>query len=405
MNTADYFLYVLRSFYQNTDCDQPEGDIDLKELYRLSVIHDVVGIVFTKLKDLDFFKKSQVYSAFRKAFLFSSGEGMMTGSGIKTLTEVLNSENIPHILFKGAVVRNTYPLAELRTMGDIDFYVNEKYTEKAMKTLTDNGFREDSSHAHPFVRVLSFASCEFEMHSSLASRNCDLNRSDFISFFKGCEEHCIPISGSTKTLEPTYHLVFLLYHLLRHFECKGCGVRMFLDFAFFTDFYREQIDLEQLKLRLDELKLFTFANSVYSFCSVKFGCNMPDIFENKLSPAEMQFFADKILKAGTFGHQAKEGADERILRTQILSGCENHRHGYITGLFRLIFPSAEQLYYHGFLKSQTASIARYPLAYAKRFHFLIFKRKGTGEFFKDLIKRRSAKPDTELIEKLGIYQS
>ncbi|MBQ9673827.1 MAG: nucleotidyltransferase family protein [Ruminococcus sp.] len=398
-SSVDYFLYILKCFYQNTDCTKPYEEIDISEIYKLSKMHDVQGIIFTKIKDLNYFKNSEYYNRFRQKFFALARLGIILENNLNKFTEILNENKIPHVLFKGAIIRNTYPSKELRTMGDIDVYINDEYTDKALDVLQRNGFILDNSCFESYVNTVKYNGTSYEIHSSIASRNCHIHTADFIDFFKSCENHCVLISDYTYTFEPTYHIVFLLYHLLKHFVRKGCGIRMFLDFPMFIDYYADEINYSLLKKYLDELRLYDFANVVFNFCRIKFGMKLPEIFSANVENYVIDSLTNKIIVAGTFGHEIEETNHQKIQRVQIKG--KYGRFSKLRSILRLVFPTKEELYYTGYWDINSSKLL-IPLGHIKRFNKQLFKKKTVGKFVREMVTYKVNDSDVELISKMGI---
>ena len=59
---------------------------------------------------------------------------------LKEVKTLLKASEVPYIVFKGAVLKQSYPVPESRVMGDIDILINECDRNKVKKLLTSNGF-------------------------------------------------------------------------------------------------------------------------------------------------------------------------------------------------------------------------------------------------------------------------
>lgn len=66
--TQEYFLYILKCFYSDEKCKEPSKEVDKDLLCRLSEIHNVEGIVFSKIKDLNFMKNTDAYENLKTNF-------------------------------------------------------------------------------------------------------------------------------------------------------------------------------------------------------------------------------------------------------------------------------------------------------------------------------------------------
>lgn len=390
--TKDYFLYILKCFYLGDDCKEPEQEIDVDYLFKLAKIHDVKGIVFSMVGELEFVKNSPEYSQFRMEFFAIAQNGIFRGHDLEYVLNILNKNNIPHTLIKGAVVRNCYPSKELRTMSDVDLYVNKKYTDDLFRILPQEGIWAKGNHKQPFVNVFRYHETSFEIHESIASRNCIIHSADFLSFFDKIEQHVVHIDKSTYMLEPTYHVVFLVFHLLKHFECSGCGIRLFLDFPFFMDYYKDQIDYNLLKKYLKKLNLTDFCNGVFYFCNRIFGSDIKPVSDKVPDEEVFCLLVEKVISAGTFGFNQKETVEHKILKSGVDT---NGKKSY----FRILFPSREYMANNSNW-SMKIPLVFLPVGYCVRIFRQIFKEKNTKEFLHAV--KNSDNKEAELINQLGI---
>ena len=56
------------------------------------------------------------------------------------LISLLEENNIPSVILKGAAAAMYYPYPSLRTMGDVDILVRRKNLERAVQLMEDNGY-------------------------------------------------------------------------------------------------------------------------------------------------------------------------------------------------------------------------------------------------------------------------
>lgn len=396
--TEKYFLYILKCFYKKEECIPPEDEIDLRKLIEISGKHDVQGIVFYKLQNLKFFKESEYYNENRLMFFAMARKGVEIEVALDLLIKVLNENKIPHTLFKGSVVRNYYPSKELRTMGDIDILVEEVYTDRMIKALKDAGFIRDEKHFHSNAIIFKFNNIEFEIHSVIASRNCTIHKSDFIKFFSEAFKHTEKVREFTYILNAEYHLAYLFFHLLKHFERSGCGVRLFLDFPFYIN--GKGIDYEKTFMYLKEINLEDFAKSVLTFCRDIFGLDVPAGYCKKISDDVFSLFIEKVINGGTFGQCTKETITQKIQRGTINAETSSKTKGAL----RMIFPSREYLHFSG-VWNKKIPVVFLPVGYIKRIFIQVFRKKRGIAFIKDYKNYTSDNLNKQLLTEIGIIEN
>lgn len=402
--TQKYFLNIIKCFYLEKECNPPKDELDMKELYQLADMHGVQGIVFTTIKDFSSLMNSEYYQKLRMDFFALTMGSVIIEENLKTLTNLLNRNGYKHILFKGSVVKNFYPSKELRTMGDIDILVDIADYEKIHTLLLKNNFEYDEQGSERLTKAYNYNNTHFEVHTSLANKNSYIHSGDFLNFFSDAFEHTVNIENFTYTLEATYHLAFLLYHLERHFERNGFGIRMLLDFPFFYD--KNQVDIFLLKKYLAQINLTDFASCIFNLCNNIFNSNLPSIGEKQLDDQLSEFLLSKILAKGTFGVSGGDDDSRKILWVQLKYDYNPEtKSGKIKSFLRWLFPTKKDLCDLCLCTEKTSAI-KMPAIYFVRIINAVKKRtKSKGKIYKTYDDSKISNRDflyINLLKELGI---
>ncbi|MCH5202040.1 MAG: nucleotidyltransferase family protein [Oscillospiraceae bacterium] len=402
--TQKYFLNLIKCFYLNKECTPPEDELDMRELYNLAEMHGVQGIIFSKIKDFSSLTNSEYYHRLRMDFFSLTMGSVIIEENLKILTNLLNDNGCKHILFKGSVVKNFYPSKELRTMGDIDILVDVKNYEKIHNLLLKNNFEYDEQTSEKLTQAYDYNNTHFEVHTSLANKNSYIHSGDFLSFFSDAFDHAVNIENLTYSLEPAYHLAFLLYHLERHFERNGFGIRMLLDFPFFYD--KNQVDIGLLKKYLAQINLTDFASCIFNLCNNIFDSDLPIIGEKQLDSNLSEFLLNKVLAKGTFGISGGDDDSRKILWVQLKYGYNPATtSGKIKSFLRWLFPTKQDLCDLCLCTEETPTI-KMPAVYFGRIIDAIKKRTGPkGKKYKTYNHSKISNNDflyINLLKELGI---
>ena len=70
--------------------------------------------------------------------------------------------------------------------------------------------------------------------------------------------------------ETEEHFIFLLFHLAKHLNSSGAGIRMVLDLAVFLKKYQDSMDWEFIRKELAGIRLQDFAEHILSLCGALF---------------------------------------------------------------------------------------------------------------------------------------
>ena len=160
----EYFIYLLSCFLNG---EAPKGrETDFKELYRLSDIHDVSAIIAQQLKSIDIYKPEGKYkSVFTQRLGYAVREYELKTKAKNAINSFLNDNCFKHIFVKGIIIRDLYPVKELRSSGDIDVIVDENEFEKIYETLKSNSYKIVSYVSETVI--IKLFDTEIEIHISI----------------------------------------------------------------------------------------------------------------------------------------------------------------------------------------------------------------------------------------------
>ena len=397
--TQKYFLYILNCFYSGTRCEEPSEEIDNELLCRLSKTQNVEGIVFSKIKDLSFMKNTDHYENLKTDFFSLTMLNVQMEQNLNYLLRLFNKNSIEHILFKGSIVRNAYPSKELRTMGDYDVLIHKEDFPVVDKLLRENGFEYYDKCSEKYTKDYYYNNTLFEIHLNLANNNTKIHSGDFLDFFSDAFSHTVKMEDYTFTLEPTYHMLFLIYHLLKHFEQNGCGIRLFLDFPFFFD--KNTVDVKKLEELTKKLNLTDFTTGVFHICNKTFGSNLPQFTEFEIDDELLSYTLEKILSGGTFGHIGKSDA-QKIMMMQAKNHYDhNTLSGKIKGFLRWAFPTREYMVTVE-MWDMDWPVILLPIYYIKRFYRTFKRKKGLKNWYSEMKNSNVDYNAIKIIDKLGI---
>lgn len=314
-NTEENFIEILSAFVNERKPEISE-DCDAKALYELSKAQSVAGIVSFVLHKYgreDILSHDQrLESAYDKTIT----QLIRKDFEAQHIFKLLNDAEIPHITFKGMVVKDCYPVPELRTFGDIDVIIKSEDRAKSHEMMMDLGYKPeamDGGAVYGYKKDREF----YELHTTLNSERTKL--SDFMSDYWSRTELK---SGFTYEFEKNFHLSYLISHIEKHVNCSSAGVRLYLDIALYIKKYKEQLDLSEVREILKECKLEKFFDTVLYLCHRWFQTEV--LFNEKLTEEQFDAFCLFTLRGGTFGNTQKTvGADSEIRRSMNSKGKIN----------------------------------------------------------------------------------
>lgn len=322
MNKEEKFLIKICMAYLNGSKIELECDIDPQKLFTLAKHHNLLGICHCVLAD--FKQKNIIAEKFFKGIENKFFDYIyIYQCQMNTLAEVgdlLTSSKIRYVLFKGAVLRNYYPVPEVRAMGDIDLLIDTDKRDAVKKLLTNSGFvcTEQNGPVYKYRKN----NILLEVHTHIISEFGD-------EAFSDAFDNAV-FDGYTGVLNDDYHFAYLISHIAHHFKFYGAGIRHILDLAVMQK--NRQIDICKAMDILRPLKLDRFAEEILSVCKTWFGIGAD--FERNTDKTQKY-----LCKCGAFGSM-QENKGAVIARKEIE---KNSSISPFAVKLRLAFPPYEKL--------------------------------------------------------------
>ena len=125
---------------------------------------------------------------------------------------ILSSSNITPVFFKGSILASLlYGKENMKRTGDIDLYVESKNFLNTEKLLITNGFEQIKGENMELHKSFKYGKQLIELHKDFIGKRIGVN-----TIF---ETHTttVDVNGyQFTTLDTTYHLLYLMYHIYMH---------------------------------------------------------------------------------------------------------------------------------------------------------------------------------------------
>lgn len=293
MTKEQEFFIELLSSHINGYIPKPQENIDWKEIFDLSNKHNVTAIVATQIKLLP--ESSRVQGKGKSYFNQFLGKTLQSYDekieAYNYFVKTLSENGIKHLIVKGAVLRDIYPVKELRTSGDTDVVIQKQDYEKCKEILLSNGFTLSQDTGEELD--MYYNDQYFEISNTFEYINEETKR-----FFENpFDEKLSYCEGYTYYLYPNYHLVYVLYHILKHIKNGGAGVRMLLDICVLFKNYN--IDVNEFLKIMTSLNLEKSSKTIISICKKLFKLDVE--LEYAINEDIEEKLIDTIISGGVFG--------------------------------------------------------------------------------------------------------
>ncbi len=221
---------------------------------------------------------------------------MRQTSHFKALCEVtadLEAAGIDYAVFKGQAISECYPKPAYRVSSDSDILVSDEDRPRASEVIEKRGYHyEGGKKDKEFTYINDKNGHVIELHTTvfedyegvkidkLKEANLDgtFHRIDF------------PVNGKTiRTFGVDQHLVYQMYHLIKHFMLEGANVRFFTDITLFVNKNNDKLNPEYLWDWMSKCGFEYFCENYFSICVDYFGMN-PAILAGRKARASKEAF-------------------------------------------------------------------------------------------------------------------
>ena len=227
---------------------------------------------------------------------------------------LLAQEHIPYVVFKGLAVGAKYPQPELRTVGDIDFYVPPSDFDRAVEIIERNlGKIEEKDYVDKHF-AFDWKDIRFEMHYQMETFGYRLHQEYYgrlIDDAIGRNLTHFEANGSQIPMLPAeLDLIHVFKHWMGHLIGEGVGLRQTTDLAVLINAYKGSIDIKKLKENLSRIGYLKAFDAVVMLVEKYYTIGWPEYWQEpcgqkSLSPQSAARYADVIfedvMRNGNFG--------------------------------------------------------------------------------------------------------
>ena len=337
---------------------------DLVYIYKMSEIHHVVPMIYNAAYNEDFSKECDAnFQAMFKssAFRYIFSQIQRTNHFLEVYKK-LSEKNIKILVFKGIIFRNMYNNPDDRISSDEDILIKKEDYEKVKEFFLSEGFEfidkgEECAYFSKSTGLCIEVSTSLFSHESKAYGH--LNK-----LFEDVFEKSIKINIDKidiLTLSHEQHLIYIVFHNMKHFLTGGFGIRQVADFSKYIETYGEYINWEKFWSDLKDLNYDTFALNLIEISLKYLGFNDDKITypDNITSFDELknsqkyyinsESLINDILDAGVFGASTM---DRKHTALMTLDAVEDKKK---SNRLKAVFPNVN------YLKDNYTYLQKYPI--------------------------------------------
>lgn len=391
MNREQKYLIQLSAAYLNSEKAHLNEDVSLGALMDEAAKHNLFSVAYCALMQSE--NSGQIAAgnvSARYQALFTDGiyNANLTMMVYEELKSALTGAEIRFVPFKGAVLRELYPVPETRTMGDVDVLIDADRRKDAKEALEKAGFTCVNSNGP--VWDYDKNGIRAEVHTSLVNGKTGNNNA--VEYFSGAiKKACF--SGYEGQFDDNYHFEYLIAHLAHHFCFYGAGIRMVLDLAVMLKF--RSIDINTVISDLEKAGLDKFAKNILTVCRKWYGVGVD-------FKAETEKTEEFLASHGVFGF-SNRNISAVIERKDMEDGKKS---GKFRTRLRLLFPPYKKLKEIPYIKFIENRPYLTPFAWVYRFFYNL---KNKREFMMSAVKglsdesaKAQAQSELEFFEEIGL---
>ncbi len=262
--------------------------------------------------------------------------------------KLMSEAGVPYMVIKGCASGHYYSVPELRTMGDVDLFVEKSAMETVRSFLTEKGYEVSSlnhSHHWTFTKDREI----FEVHWLPSGVPAEDNGKIKVLFDDMLSKRVLVNTGGNELYLPDayHHGLILLLHTANHLSAGGIGLRHLLDWLVFVASMPEQEFLERFEAVLKQIGLWQFAKVLTAVGVWYFSCD-PKAFCGDVSRELAGGILLDIINGGNFGiKDSNRLMESKLLRdekTRAIDGKSRFRHiiRFLNRKAQLAFPISEK---------------------------------------------------------------
>ena len=227
------------------------------------------------------------------------------------IADIWAREGIKTYGLKGWALSTYYPKPELREFGDFDCYLGPDF-ERGNKLAIDNGATfdpHDYRHSHIYYKGLTIENHQYFLPIRGNARN------------KRLEKYLQAVIPNNQRIEnsniyypsPQFHSLFIILHMLQHFLYENITLRHMLDWAYFINAEKANIDWREFNAKCAEAGATRFVEALNHICTTHMGLNL----DGTLLKSDSRY-AEKILQSTLEQSSQKVSGIQGLWRTRYM---------------------------------------------------------------------------------------
>lgn len=309
----DTIKSILHKKPMHTECTPAYlNELDYWKIYQIAMKNNIANLVAFKICQ-DASIPKEIRAKFDNERLKNIMQQTKQSSVLIDLKNICEKTEKKGILLKGSIIKDYYPDPFMRSMSDIDVFMEKEDIEQLYGTFIELGYSpgvQDKDNHYEFQKNVI---AKVEFHPELVALDSEYGEKVFLRKHPSAKSiademniwnHTMDYDGCKyyRQLTPEYHYVYIVMHALSHLLISGTGIRTFVDIWVMNHQYARKWDRKLLNGILENFGLLRFEHYALALSDRWFeldvdGCISIEIEEDVLDA--MEWF---ILNSGTYGN-------------------------------------------------------------------------------------------------------
>lgn len=230
MNEKRYLIELLKAELNGETAGEVPKECDPKQLFALAEYHSVSGIALYALEKTKTALDGELYDEWRQSRDKAIVRDITQQMEAERIGDSFAAAGIRFIALKGCRLKQLYPQSDMRTMSDIDLFIDGENAEKVWSIMLALGYTcEEYGHGIHDIYYMPPV-MNVEIHRSLFGER----GAEFGGIFANPWEMCKKSEGAGYELTEEAFFAHLLAHAITHFEDGGTGIRTIADIRVYT---------------------------------------------------------------------------------------------------------------------------------------------------------------------------
>ena len=341
------FFKLLSSVIQNQPMPALQKPVDWHAILSVAKEHNLQSLIFERAGTDYEFQSQPEHSYWQRSVITSVvGQAYRTELFLQLYSVLLKADLHP-VVMKGIICRQLYgKLCDHRPSGDEDLLIPISDFARVKQVLEEQGYKteyanETQQQLERIQEVDFFHKKEnfhIEVHLNAMGRE-NAFRAKMSDCFQNVFEHAIDVEiqgVQVRTLAHTDHLLYLVFHALKHLSGGGFGLRQVIDILLYQERFGAEVDWNEFGEKLRSIQAESFWSDLVHIGNTYLGFAL----EAPLEPNCPDELLEEIMASGAFGNRTMA---EKTAAKATIAAFDSPKSGAIGRMFRAIFPPRAML--------------------------------------------------------------